>query len=273
MKPFHSLANRVAVAVPGIGLFAVVAFFNVDSLTVVFFALISAICAAEAITLFKPGSGKMIKTLFALMVAGASVAVALMKPSLSIVLILVPGAVISVIWILSDGVNNARRKTAGIAGVSAVLALSFGLLARLRLDFPSPWVLFIPLFICWLGDSLAYFVGSSVGRHKMAPAISPAKSWEGFAAGITGSVAGAVLAGNSGAGFSIFLMMAVGAAGGLAAVAGDLMESAMKRDAGVKDSGSLLPGHGGLLDRFDSILAVVPVVWVLLLVFHSGIPS
>ncbi len=271
MKPFHSLANRVAVAVPGIGLFLAVAILNRNFLTVLFFALISAICAAEAVTLFKPGAGKMIKILFALMVAGSSVAVALAEPVLSIVLIFVPGSVISVVWMFADGIDHARRKTAGIVGISAALALSFGLLARLRLDFPSPWVLFIPLLICWLGDSLAYFVGSSVGRHKMVPAISPAKSWEGFAAGIAGSVAGAILAGNSGAGFPIFLMMAVGTAGGLAAVAGDLMESAMKRDAGVKDSGSLLPGHGGLLDRFDSILTVVPVVWILL-VFHSGIP-
>ncbi len=268
MKLFNSLAVRVAVAVPGIGLFAAVAFLDIPYLTTGFFALIAAFCAAEAVTLFRPCSGIRMKALLAVMVAGSSVAVALLEPAVSIVLILLPGAFISTVWILGDGVNNARRNTAGITGISVALALGFGLLARLRLDFQSPWVIFIPLLICWLGDSLAYFAGSAFGRHKMAPSISPAKSWEGFAAGIAGAVGGALLAGTLGAGFPLIVMVVIGAAGGIAAVTGDLLESAMKRDAGVKDSGTFLRGHGGFLDRFDSILAVVPVVWVLLFLFR-----
>lgn len=267
MKSFHSLASRVAVAVPGIGLFAAVAFLNIPALTTAFFSLIAALCATEAVTLFRPGSGMPMKAAHAVMVAASSAAVALLEPSLSIVLILFPGAVISTVWVFIDGIDHARRKTAGLMGISVALALGFGLLARLRMDFQSPWVMFVPLLICWLGDSLAYFAGSSFGRHKMAPSISPAKSWEGFIAGIAGAVGGAVLAGTVGADFPLVMMIITGAAGGIAAVAGDLMESAMKRDAGVKDTGSLLPGHGGFLDRFDSILAVVPVVWVLLFLF------
>lgn len=270
MKSFQSLASRVAVAVPGIGLFVLIALLDIPFLTVAFLSLISALCAAEAISLIKPGSGPITNSVYAALIAGSTVAVALLAPILSITLILVPGAIISIVWIFSDGVEHARRKTAGITGMSVVLALGFGLLARLRLDFESSWVLFIPLLICWFGDSLAYFAGSAFGRHKMAPLISPAKSWEGFSAGIAGAVGGSVLAGSAGAGFSIFAMVITGAAGGLAAVAGDLLESAMKRDAGVKDTGSLLRGHGGLLDRFDSILAVVPVVWILLLLLSDA---
>ena len=267
MKSFNSLAIRVAVAVPGIGLFAAVAFLDIPYLTTAFFALIAAFCAAEAVALFRPCSGITMKALLAVMVAGSSVAVALLAPAISIVVILLPGAIISMVWILGDGINHARRNTAGITGISIALALGFGLLARLGLDFPSPWVVFIPLLICWLGDSLAYFAGSAFGRHKMAPSISPAKSWEGFFAGIAGAVGGAILAGTVGAGFPLIVMVVIGAAGGVAAVTGDLLESAMKRDAGVKDSGTFLPGHGGFLDRFDSILAVVPVVWALLFLF------
>ncbi len=267
MKSFNSLAIRVAVAVPGIGLFAVVAFLNIPYLTTAFFALIAALCAIEAVTLFRPGSGMSMKAVHAAMVAGSTVAVALLEPIISIVVILFPGAIIGAVWIFSDGVSKSRMKTAGITGMSIALALGFGLLARLRLDFQSSWVMFIPLLICWLGDSLAYFAGSAFGRHKMAPSISPAKSWEGFFAGIAGAIGGAVLAGSVGAGFPLFTMLMIGAAGGVAAVIGDLLESAMKRDAGVKDSGTFLPGHGGFLDRFDSILAVVPVVWVLLILF------
>ncbi len=267
MKSFNSLAIRVAVAVPGIGLFVAVAILDIPALTTTFFALIAALCATEAVTLFRPGSGMPMKAVHAVMVAGSSVAVALLEPAVSIVVILLPGAIISMVWILGDGINHARRKTAGITGISIALALGFGLLAKLRLDFQSPWVMFVPLLICWLGDSLAYFAGSAFGQHKMAPTISPAKSWEGLIAGIAGAVGGAVLAGTVGAGFPLIVMVVIGAAGGIAAVTGDLLESAMKRDAGVKDSGAFLPGHGGFLDRFDSILAVVPVVWALLFLY------
>jgi phosphatidate cytidylyltransferase len=117
---------------------------------------------------------------------------------------------------------------------------------------------------------MAYFIGSAFGKHKLAPAVSPAKSWEGFIAGMAGAVAGAVFAGTAGAGFPLFLMVATGTAGGIAAVTGDLFESALKRDAGIKDTGSILPGHGGVLDRFDSILAVVPVVWFILMFYGSA---
>lgn len=117
----------------------------------------------------------------------------------------------------------------------------------------------------WLSDMAAYFVGSLLGRHRLAPLISPKKSWEGFIAGSVASVSTWALVPiipGSGVGFGHALL--VGGAVALAAVIGDLAESRMKREVGVKDSGHSLPGHGGFLDRLDSLILVCLVAyWVL----------
>jgi len=115
-----------------------------------------------------------------------------------------------------------------------------------------------------LNDTGAYFMGSWLGRHHMTPRISPAKTWEGFVGGI-------VWAGVSGALLIHYVLHApwwqgvvFGVVLGLCATVGDLVESAMKRDVGVKDMGKLLPGHGGVIDRVDSMLFCAPVAWALL---------
>lgn len=268
MSRFSELSRRVAVAVPGAGLFAAVALVDSDPLTVAFFSLIAALSTMEAVHLLGP-STLGIAIAASLLAGGSAVSVALLPAGLSIALLPLPGVMVAVIQVLRDGVEGARRRAAGLIGVTVTISLCFGLMARMRTEFDSPWVMFVPLLVCWAGDSLAYFAGCAFGRHKMAPSVSPAKSWEGFAAGIAGSVAGALLAGSLGAGFGTGAMVVAGLAGGVAAVSGDLLESALKRDAGIKDSGSLLPGHGGLLDRFDSLLAVVPVVWAIMTLFSD----
>ena len=126
------------------------------------------------------------------------------------------------------------------------------------------WLLFA-LALSWAGDTAALCVGRPFGRHKMAPRVSPAKSWEGAA----GSLAGSLLFGGIYAHYLIPQAspagaLALAAAGNLAGQVGDLCESALKRGAGLKDSGTLLPGHGGWLDRLDSSLFSVPVVYALL---------
>lgn len=117
----------------------------------------------------------------------------------------------------------------------------------------------------WANDVFAYLVGSLVGRHKLAPHISPKKSWEGFAAGTLGTVAIWVLAVPLGlAGLTLTQTLVTGFAVAVGAVFGDLVESRFKREAGVKDSGTMLPGHGGFLDRLDSLILVCLVAyWVL----------
>ncbi len=122
--------------------------------------------------------------------------------------------------------------------------------------------------IVWANDIFAYLVGVAFGRHKMCPQISPHKSWEGFVGGVVGATAVAAAVGRWWAGGDVWLWTAFGVMVALAAVGGDLMESRFKRAAGVKDSGRLLPGHGGLLDRFDATLGAVPVAFLFFLITY-----
>lgn len=123
----------------------------------------------------------------------------------------------------------------------------------------------------WLCDSAAYFVGSAIGKHKLFPRVSPKKSWEGAIGGFIFAIAGVAL-------IKYFFMdfldwqhaIVIGIIIGTIGQTGDLVESLFKRDAGVKDSSSLIPGHGGILDRFDSLLLVAPVVFLYMHYFVKG---
>ena len=133
--------------------------------------------------------------------------------------------------------------------------------------FPEGVLLaFAVVFSVWANDTLAYLVGSTLGKHKMAPRISPKKSWEGFVGGMLGTVAVwvALAVFFPQAGVGLALAVSTGLCVGIAVIIGDLFESRMKREAGVKDSGTLLPGHGGFLDRFDSLILVSVVAYYLL---------
>lgn len=129
------------------------------------------------------------------------------------------------------------------------------------------------LFVVWFGDVAALYVGRAFGRRKLAPTISPNKTWEGSAASMIGSLAAAVLlyyvARSWGANpyvplsytGPIYSWLVLAVVLNIAAQIGDLVESAIKRGSGVKDSGKLLPGHGGILDRIDALLLAAPVLW------------
>lgn len=121
----------------------------------------------------------------------------------------------------------------------------------------APWVAFAPLLLVWTQDTFAYFGGKLLGRHKLWPAVSPGKTWEGMLVGLACTTGVALWLGA----YPQWALPAsgwlVGPVIGLVAVGGDLLESAAKRKCGVKDSGNLLPGHGGLLDRFDALLPVL----------------
>ena len=125
------------------------------------------------------------------------------------------------------------------------------------------WMLFA-ITINWAGDTMAFFVGRAIGKHKLAPRISPGKSWEGAIASLTASCLYGIamlhyLMPTLSMPYALLLAMAANIAGQL----GDLAESALKRGAGVKDSGTFIPGHGGWLDRLDSSLFSMPLVYVL----------
>jgi phosphatidate cytidylyltransferase len=115
-----------------------------------------------------------------------------------------------------------------------------------------------------VGDIAAYFVGTRFGKHKLAPSISPGKSWEGFVAGVFGSLAGGALFAGLLFDLSLPAGLGIGALVAFLAPVGDLVESLAKRELGIKDSGRLLPGHGGFLDRLDAILFCCPVVYLFL---------
>jgi phosphatidate cytidylyltransferase len=121
-------------------------------------------------------------------------------------------------------------------------------------------LLLFTLVLVWAGDTLAYFVGRSIGRFPMAPHLSPKKTWEGAIANLAGSVIVALVAQRW---IDIPLKHLIGMAilANIAGQGGDLLESAYKRSAGMKDSGALLPGHGGMLDRIDALILAAPVVW------------
>ena len=146
---------------------------------------------------------------------------------------------------------------------SGLLLVAFPLSYAVRLHgegIRGPALLLFALVIIWVGDTAAYFVGRSIGKYKLAPHLSPKKTWEGTVASFIGSLIVAVI-------FVRFMtiplphLLGMAAVGNVAGQVGDLLESAYKRSAGIKDSGSLLPGHGGVLDRIDALILAIPVVW------------
>jgi phosphatidate cytidylyltransferase len=167
-----------------------------------------------------------------------------------------------------------RWKSASPLGMAVAgwIALVGAWVALGALQAHSPWLVLAAMAIVWIADTAAYFAGRAFGRHKLAPQVSPGKTWEG----VLGALAAvavyavalvplAVAAGYSG----VVSPLAVGVWVALAlllvalSVEGDLFESLLKRNAGVKDSGRLLPGHGGILDRIDALLAAMPAAALL----------
>ena len=181
---------------------------------------------------------------------------------------------------LATGYPAAAASAFGFAYVALPLAM----LVQLRQQWAGAFLILYLLLVVWAGDIFAYFVGKSMGRHLMAPRISPKKTWEGAAASMVASLAvgGAVFY------YSLPLsttflqwgliqrrdgmfglerppllpILLLTATLNIAAQLGDLVESLIKRGAAVKDSGTILPGHGGMLDRIDALLFAAPVLWV-----------
>jgi phosphatidate cytidylyltransferase len=142
------------------------------------------------------------------------------------------------------------------------VALPFSYLVRVNeIERIGRQLVLFTLCLIWAGDMLAYFVGRSLGRLPMAPALSPKKTWEGAIANLLASLLVAVLFARW-MQADIASLLVLAALANIAGQMGDLIESAYKRGAVVKDSGALLPGHGGMLDRVDSLILAAPVVWI-----------
>jgi len=133
-----------------------------------------------------------------------------------------------------------------------------------------PWILAGIFFILWINDSFAYLVGSRWGKHKMCPNISPAKSWEGLVGGAVFAVVMGIFNAVLFQGLSMLNWIVIALLTVTFGTLGDLFESKIKREIGAKDSGNILPGHGGFLDRLDSLLFAIPAVF-LWLIFSGNI--
>lgn len=170
----------------------------------------------------------------------------------------------------------------GSAFAVAYIALPLASLVQLREQWRGAFLLLYLLLLVWAGDIFAYFVGKPLGRHRMAPRISPHKTWEGAVASVVASVAVGVLMFHYALPISSALLhlhlielrdgifqeqpslipvIVLSLVLNVASQLGDLVESLIKRGAGVKDSGAILPGHGGMLDRIDALLFAAPVLW------------
>ncbi len=152
--------------------------------------------------------------------------------------------------------------------------LGFVALARLRLMQDGLAYVLLALVISWMSDTGAYFTGYFFGKHKMAPIISPKKTWEGFFGGWVVSVGSAALFGALYQTIAHVHLMVTPLQMAILAVplaplsvCGDLLASKIKRSYGIKDYGNIMPGHGGVMDRFDSVLLIAPVLWALLWLF------
>ncbi len=154
-----------------------------------------------------------------------------------------------------------RDGTVVLIGVSYVV-IPFAALVLLRLDAGLQWAA-LAFLVTFATDTSAYAVGRAIGRRKLAPSVSPGKTWEGAIGGLTGAAiaAAALVALLDGIESRLLPAVALGLGIGIAAQAGDLLESKVKRMAGAKDSGRLIPGHGGLFDRLDSLVPVFPLVY------------
>lgn len=165
---------------------------------------------------------------------------------------------LAVFWILR-GPQRVGAVLAAVAGIASLVPVAVAL-GRLRLEpGQGAWVLLFALLVIMAADVGAYFAGHRFGRIKLAPSVSPGKTWEGVIGGLLFSLiiatVGARLLGWP---VAVVAPLAVGAAA--FSVVGDLMESLMKRHSGLKDSGHLFPGHGGILDRVDSLTAGIPLI-------------
>jgi phosphatidate cytidylyltransferase len=180
---------------------------------------------------------------------------------------------------MSSAYPAAAASTFAFVYIAAPLAM----LVQLRQQWAGAFWLLYLLLVVWAGDIFAYFVGRSVGRHLMAPRVSPKKTWEGAAASLAASLLVTSLLFSHALEISSFLLrvglierrdglfalekremwpiILLTVALNIAAQLGDLVESLIKRGAGVKDSGTILPGHGGMLDRIDALLFAAPLLW------------
>ncbi len=228
----------------------------------------SAVAAGELILMFGPLG---VAEAFGIAVAGAMPLAAAFAQDRNLFPAWVVPALSFALVLLLSAFLFRREKLETIPPRVATITLSWlwcGLLVSTVVGLDRihvNWVI-LAFVVTWANDTFAYFAGHAFGRHRMLERISPKKTWEGFAGGAVGSVVGALVTRwilpEQLEVLSAFQMVLVGAGGAVLGPLGDFCESLVKRAAGVKDSGRIIPGHGGLLDRIDALLFVAPWIYV-----------
>jgi len=210
-------------------------------------------------------------------VAGLLILIAPLNQA-ALILFLTALAALCLIMSSEDFGQGLVRAGALVLGVAYIFGAWKTAILLHEVDFPPlrhlsagrHWLMFA-LIVNWIGDTGAYYVGRKFGRHKLAPRVSPGKSWEGaVASAVAGVIFGMIYLPLAIDGTSLWTAGAISLAANAAGQIGDLAESALKRGAGVKDSGTLLPGHGGMLDRLDSSLFAMPVVYTLVMALQQA---
>jgi phosphatidate cytidylyltransferase len=253
---------RVVTVAPLIPLILWMMFAGPDWLWPAFVLLAIAIGGYELMAMKVPASrglrswGSLSSVLFGYAVMNANDA-----PTLyAVVLVIVLGAMA---WGLlqEDPLDDAGIRMGWLIATPIYVGGTLSAVAMVReFDPTGAWVL-LTMVLAWGSDTAAYFVGRRFGKSKLAPRISPKKTLEGSAGGLGASVVGAVIMSFFLPGMQVIDAVALGVLAGAAGQAGDLMISVLKRSSGVKDSGGILPGHGGILDRVDALAFTAPATW------------
>lgn len=255
-------ALRVATVVPLIPIILWMMFGGPNWLWPAFVLLAIAIGGYELMSMKVPSSrglrswGAVSSVLFGYAVMRAEDAATLY----GVVLIIVLGAMA---WSLlqDDPLMNAGVRVGWLLGTPIYVGGTLSAVAMVRdFDPTGAWVL-LTMVLAWGSDTAAYFVGRKFGKTKLAPRISPKKTLEGSAGGLAAAVVGSVIMSFFLPGMTVIDAIALGVLGGGAGQAGDLLMSVLKRSSGVKDSGGILPGHGGILDRVDALAFTAPATW------------
>ncbi len=243
---------------------------------ILFFGLVSIVALHEFYSLSNsPTGGENVTTLVVDIVGGLIVCVGLSSVNLSLMppyMTAVMGGTFFTVYMLylivrlvmqiynqeSSPLTNLAYSYMG----QMYIALPLGLMSMYYTLNDGKALLLMMFIMIWLNDTGAFLVGSMIGKHKLFPRISPKKSWEGFVGGVVFSIIGGVIAKLYFPDYfetiSMIHLCGLGLVVGIFATWGDLVESLIKRTLGVKDSGNILPGHGGILDRIDSLLLVIP---------------
>lgn len=269
-KGSSDLGPRALTAVIGVPLILALAFFAPNWGLWLFLAVAAAIGAQEWVSMCAPRSPTLVVVTSTW--TAAMLSAFYWGPPVSVLGTAVAGLILStVVAVWGAEVSNAQNRITGSISGAFYCALLFGSLLGLVATPESPnvtapdqagWLLF-PMFVFWAGDTGAYFAGRAFGKHKLAPKLSPKKTWEGAVGGTVASFGGGMLAqALMLQHLEVWHVVVLAVPGAILGQMGDLCESALKRATGVKDSGRILYGHGGVLDRVDALMFAGP--WFLL---------